>query len=62
MTVETIYPEIEEVQIINSNPDSYRIKKLRNGEYVLEGAYFWQKGSAYGHEWKPIPTIYEENL
>ena len=62
MTIETIYPKMEDAHFVSATPDSYRIKKLRNGEYILEGAYFWQKGSTYGHEWKPIPTIYEENL
>jgi len=42
-------------------PDTYRLIK-RGEAYVLQGAYFWQEGCDYGHNWRDIPTIPEEAL
>ena len=42
-------------------PDAYRLIK-RGVEYILQGAYFWQEGYDYGHNWRDIPTIIEEVL
>jgi len=44
-----------------STPDVYRLIK-RGEEYVLQGAFFWQEGYDYGHNWRDIPTIIEEAL
>ena len=39
------------------SPDLYRLARKRNGEIILQGAYFWQEGNEYGHEWREIPMI-----
>jgi len=42
-------------------PDAYRLIR-RGEEYVLQGAFFWQEGCDYGHNWRDIPTIIEAAL
>lgn len=38
-------------------PTNYRLARRPNGELILQGAYFWQQGQDYGHEWRNIPTV-----
>lgn len=37
-------------------PSAYRLARKPDGELVLQGAYQWQEGFNYGHEWRDIPT------
>ena len=39
------------------HPRYYRLGR-RNGELVLQGAFYWQRGfRESGHEWRDIPII-----
>lgn len=39
------------------HPRHYRLGR-RNGELVLQGAFYWQRGfRESGHEWRDIPII-----
>ena len=38
-------------------PVFYRLAKKPDGTLVLMGAYQWQEGSRYGHEWGEMPTV-----
>ena len=44
------------IRIENSTPSAYRLGR-RSGELVIQGAYQWQQGLKYGHEWRDIPTV-----
>lgn len=39
------------------HPRHYRLGR-RNGELVLQGAFYWQRGFRdSGHEWRDIPIV-----
>jgi hypothetical protein len=44
-----------------AKPDDYRLKRMKDGELILQAAYFWQQGSEYGHTWKDLVTVNEED-
>ncbi len=42
-------------------PVMYRLMKKKDGTTVLQGAYqFWGGDGCCGHEWREIPTEWEE--
>lgn len=45
------------VRVEKLSPDGYRLARKPNGELILQGAYMWQQGRDYGHEWCDIPTV-----
>jgi hypothetical protein len=42
----------------NTIPQRYRLARKSTGELILQGAYFWNDGTSFGHEWRDIPTVY----
>lgn len=45
------------VRIEEQTPRAYRLGR-RNGELVLQGAFFWSQGwEKGGHEWRDIPIV-----
>lgn len=40
-------------------PAAYRLLQKKDGTLVLQGAYYWNQGARYGHEWRDIPTVVE---
>ena len=54
----TVIPDFQDYngRIENITPVAYRLRK-KNGELVLQGAYFWQQGKDCGHDWRDIPTV-----
>lgn len=44
-------------RIEKTAPDGYRLARKSSGEVVLQGAYMWQQGREYGHDWRDIPTV-----
>ena len=53
----TYIGETAPVRTERTAPDAYRLGKKPNGELVLQGAYMWEEGNKYGHEWREIPTV-----
>ena len=47
----------EPARVEKGTPDGYRLARKPNGDLVLQGAYIWQQGRDYGHEWRDIPTV-----
>jgi len=45
-------------RIGNTIPQQYRLARKSTGELILQGAYFWNDGTSFGHEWREIPTVY----
>lgn len=43
-------------KIEDAQPSIYRLGR-RNGELVLQGAFFWSCGIESGHEWRDIPIV-----
>ena len=60
MTVKTellVATTISAVKTEEGQPRYYRLGR-RNGELVLQGAFYWQRGfRESGHEWRDIPII-----
>jgi hypothetical protein len=48
---------ISNTRIQKTSPDGYRLGKRKNGEYVLQGAFFWQEENKCGHDWRDLETI-----
>lgn len=44
-------------RIEKMTPDGYRLARKPSGEVVLQGAYMWQQGREYGHDWRDIQTV-----
>lgn len=49
--------QIVAARIEERAPRAYRLGR-RNGELVLQGAFFWSQGwNEGGHEWRDIPIV-----
>lgn len=56
-TVSLEWPCATPPRVEKTTPDAYRLAKKPDGTVVLQGAYMWQEGRNYGHEWRDIPTV-----
>lgn len=54
------YGIIEPATIKDQFPRMYRLCKKKDGDLVLQGAFYWQKGwELSGYEWEELETINE---
>ena len=44
-------------RIEHGSPAEYRLAKKPDGTLTLQGAYYWEQGDDYGHEWRDIETV-----
>ena len=47
-------------RIESGTPTGYKLKKKKNGDYVLMGVFQWSEGFCGGFEWRELPTEIEE--
>ena len=45
------------VRIEHGSPVAYRLGQRANGEYVLQGCFYWREEGKGGIEWKDLETI-----
>jgi hypothetical protein len=44
-------------RVESNSPVLYRLCMTPSGKLYLQGAFQWNQGNAYGHEWRTIPTV-----
>ena len=55
----TSYSIMELATIRDQAPRQYRLCKKKNGDLVLQGAFYWSKGIEGGHDWEDLETVHE---